>query len=282
MKYCLLLPIVFILGCGSTPNTQDYIRHVNKLEAAKVDTADLAFQFVHPKVDLQAYYNRDSSIQAPAILYQGGAGIAGLLAQIGTHASVVNSQRNSLVAQAQDDANKQIREKIELVSEIELAELVEAKLKSKFQLESNDTQRVNIRPVFFTNKNNDQVNLKLVAWLLKEKPKKKKDKYLYANLIEVRSGLKQETITDQEFGQLLASLLNRGLSALVNDLNGVYLSSSTNMETFIVKVNNKNKVVRGFYVEETCTDSVFRNLHSWLIVTPKATVQESSIQVEQC
>ncbi|MFT4747230.1 MAG: hypothetical protein ACI8XG_001308 [Congregibacter sp.] len=39
-------------------------------------------------------------------MYQGGAGLIGLLAQIGTHAAIVNSNRDGKLSMAQEQANE--------------------------------------------------------------------------------------------------------------------------------------------------------------------------------
>lgn len=282
MKYLLLIPVLFILGCGSTPNTQDYIRYVNKLDPKRNDSSDLMFEFVQPNVDLRAYYNRNSSVNSPDILYQGGAGIAGLLAQVGTYASVINNQRNKLLVKAQADANKRIQGTINKVTDMALSDMVNPSLRTKFSQGSEGSKTVNIRPIFFTNDQNDHINLKMVAWIAKKKSKRKKDKYWYANLIEVQSSTNEQGIANENLEAYLSALLNQALMTLDKDLTGQFSASSQTMENVVVNVNNRQKIMRGYFVEKTCTHSTFRNLHSWLIVRPTPTGDNASVQTKQC
>ncbi len=83
----------FISGCAKTPYQDDYTQHVNKLSETHLSNVDYRFED-SSKVDLRGIYVEDNDVQSAQLLYVGGAGIAGLVAQIGAHSSIVNSQRN--------------------------------------------------------------------------------------------------------------------------------------------------------------------------------------------
>lgn len=283
-----ILAVSFAVGCASTPYKDDYAKHVNLVGDMYQDDSAFAFSFDNVNnLELRGIYEVDDSVAESTIMYQGGAGLIGLFAQIGTHASIVNSSRNNKLAAQQTQANLQVSPLIEKAKSTILESLLTPELKQDLVNDDQQASLLKVKPIFFSNAAMDQVSLKLVAWIPNEKGRK--HSLLYQNMIQIFGS----TLTPQEQSRLLAidddfaqqtfaTMLNTALNILKDDLSGQFRETPKMNKTFLVKQNNKNVVVRGTLIKQECDYQVIQNLHSWYVAFPKDNSSSDVTLNEQC
>lgn len=282
MRILFILLGLLLTGCGSTPSKDDYVKYVNRLHHQGLSPENIKLFMPSTKsVELRGIYKRDNTVDGTPMLYQGGAGIAGLLVQIGTHSSIVNSQRQDKLAKAQEEANKQIKPLIDRASTIKPTHLfVDYENHITKSVEPNDNT-FHVKPIFFSDLDITSLTLKLIIWQ-EASTKSRRNKFNYKNLIQVFS----DTLTDEEkalaidnnsnlLKNKLQDLLNRGLNVVLKDLTKQYKGKHT-QETFIVESNNEKQVIRGSKVEVHCNYDVVKTLHSWYMVLPHKSNESKS------
>ncbi|MDP5032236.1 hypothetical protein [Paraglaciecola sp.] len=273
-RFTFLVFIMVLAGCGSTPYRDDYTKHVNLVKNQFNEPSSLTFTFDGgDSVDLRGHYDGDDEVGQTAILYQGGAGLVGLIAQIGLHASLVDSTRDDKLAVAQQEANAQIQTLIDQVQRLSLPLLLDDMGENLVTRDTVNTQTLRLRPIFFSKPDMSQLMLKLVAWI--PHPKGGKNTSLYQNMIEVHGGkfaavtaLDDNTKQGDVLAQSLAVMLKKALQIALNDVTGVYQKSNGAQASFFIEQNNKTRVIRGSVVEENCDYQVVQDLHSWFIAIP--------------
>ena len=277
MKLILIIFALLLVGCGSTPYRDDYAKHVNLMKNSYFNESNFKFSFVeNPHVDLRGQYSRNDTANASPILYQGGAGLAGLLVQIGTHSTMVSAQRNEKLAIAQEQANQPILPLINITKDIALVDLIGEHKSQWTSLETIDAKIVRIKPIFFSNKDMTELSIKAIVWLPKQhKNSRKKQKFNYKNMIHIYgeklNKLQQQKLIagDEEFLTLqLAALLKTAISIAKDDLTGRYAKNKTRTKTFFIDNGSGKKVIRGAVVAEKCGYKVIQDLHSWFIALP--------------
>lgn len=294
MKILLLgLFALFLTGCNSTPKRDDYAKYVNNVNTAGIEANDITFTLVGAKtVDMRGMHKRDDTASQSPILYQGGAGVIGLVAQIGIHASMIQSQRNEQLSQKQKEANALVAPIIDIASAYSLDSLTDEFTVSPTDKNANQTLALKVKPIFYSSSDMDQIQLKLVTWLPKKSGKrtaKKKNQYRYRNLVQIYSQVFNEEEKrrlldkDDEFlKSTLATLLNTSLDVVQKDFVGQYAKKKASSQTFLLEENSATKVVRGSIVETTCDFNVIKDLRSWLIVIPadedSAVIPETSCE----
>ncbi|QHJ12322.1 hypothetical protein FX988_02574 [Paraglaciecola mesophila] len=290
MRFLITIIAFLMVGCGSTPNRDDYAKHVNVVGETFFREHALTFSFEQSdKIDLRGIHNRDDSTASTHILYQGGAGLVGMFAQVGAHAAFVNSSRNAKLKEEQERANDKILPLINLVDDITLYSLLGNNQPSFVEANemSNDTLR--LKPIFFSNEKMNQLILKLVVWLPNEKGETKKPRY--QNMIQVfsptLSHAEQVLFIDDnkdDLKQMMSSQLNTAIHILQSDLTGKYSTLNKPQRTFTVLRNNKSKVVRGSVVDKKCGFQIVQNLHSWYVAFPEETQPHPNIMAlnNQC
>mgnify|MGYP001603384432 FL=1 len=176
MRFLFIIFAITLVGCGSTPYRDDYTKHVNIIREGYLDETDFKFNFVeNPNVDLRGLYSQNDTANASPIMYQGVGGVAGLLVQIGTHSSLIQSQRNSKLAKDQEHANNQILPLIDITTEVPLRDLIGEHSSQIVSLENVGTDTVNIKPIFFSNSDMTELSVKSIVWLpLEERRNKRK------------------------------------------------------------------------------------------------------------
>lgn len=275
----LIVSLLFIslAGCVSAPYRDDYTAHINNI-SDHYDERDIRFVLVEgSSTDIRGVYSQDDTAAASPILYQGGAGLAGVIAQIGTHVTIINSQRNTKLAEAQVAANAEIAPLISAAKEIDLVALVD---QSKVVLlepdkAANAPDAVNIKPIFFASGAMDKVSLNMIVWI-DENGQSEGTKPRYQNLIQVFSPRLDEPqrkrLAEGDkalLSNLLASLLNTSLAITKSDLMGKYVNNQTPEKTYLVEKHFGEKVVRGAVVDNTCEYVVIRDIRSWFVAYSK-------------
>ena len=275
MKLISLFIALFLVGCGSTPYRDDYAKHVNLLEDKYFDDANIKFSFMGgPSVDLRGLYQKNDTANASPILYQGGAGLIGMLAQIGAHSTIINSQRNEKLAQEQEQVNQSILPLINTSKKIMLTDLVD-EYQSINQESTADTIR--IKPIFFSNSDMTEFSLTSIVWLPFQETIRKRQEFKYKNLIRVHSQKfsesEQEKIANGDeklLSGIFSSLLNTALFMAKSELTGKYAKLNKPVQTFVLKGELNQKVIRGSVVAEKHGYQIIQDLHSWLIAYPKS------------
>jgi hypothetical protein len=274
MKYLLIIFSLVLVGCGSTPYRDDYAKHVNLITN---NNANFIFDFSEELVvDLRGQYSKNDTATASPILYQGAAGIAGMLIQIGAHSSLINSQRNEKLAAEQKQANQSIASLISLTENISLNNLIQEHSFHQQSLENNDAVIVRMKPIFFSNKEMTKLSLKSIVWIpVDDKNKKRKQKYKYKNMIhiygdELNESQQQKLLDgDATFLSLqLSNLINTAINIAKNDLTGGYPVKTNRNKTFFINDGVEKKVVRGSIIAKQCGYQIIQNLHSWFIAFP--------------
>ncbi|MGI1669272.1 MAG: hypothetical protein K6L74_02975 [Neptuniibacter sp.] len=268
----LITSLIFIslVGCVSAPYRDDYTAHIDNI-SEYYDEETINFVLVgEESPDIRGIYANDDTTVSSPVLYQGVGGLAGLIAQIGTHASIINSQRNSKLAEAQALADAEIEPLINAAKEIKLSGLMDTEISGSDENISAPTV-VKIKPIFFASSSMDKISLNMIVWIDK-KGSSEGDKPKYQNLIQVfskRLSTEQSEILakgdKQLFTEIMASLLNTSLQIAKADLTGKYANVSTPEKTHLVEKHYGEKVVRGSVVDQTCEYTVIRDIHSWFI-----------------
>jgi len=281
MRFLFIIFALGLVGCGSTPYRDDYAKHVNLIADNYYDDANFKFSFSeNPNADLRGLYSQNDTVDATPILYQGGAGLAGLLVQIGTHSSIVQSQRNEKRAKEQEQANKPILPLINLTKEVPLIDLIGENSFQLVSLENAVSDTVKIKPIFFSNSDMTELSLKSIVWLpSQDKSKRRKQKFKYKNMIQVYSQRLNESqhkkLVNGDKGflsEVLSSLLTTALYITKNELTGQYSKVKGPVQTFFIKDGSGEKVIRGSIVAEKCGYQIIQDIHSWFIAYPKPEV----------
>jgi len=275
-----LFAVVCIAGCGSTAKRDDFVTYTksqltnefNNIPSFYFDGAEL--------VDVRGEYSKEDAIEQGNIMYSADAGVAGLLAQIATHAVINESARSGKLAALQEKANEVLLPFEPVIQSLKLINLVN-KNSTKFSVldeYSQDNAVVKSKPIFFVAQDLSNITLKNIVWVDK-KSKRKKSKFLYSNMIQVssRNYTKQErrliredngSFLEAEFGQLL----NASLAIASKDISGEYASGVQKTATFKFLKGRKKNYLRGAKVDTLSNNLVLRNLRSWLIVLPEQSI----------
>lgn len=284
----LVFALSFILvGCGGTPKQDDHVKHVNNLENKVIK--GVRFHLADGlEIDLRGRHSNDTSTSTANLMYAGDAGLIGVFAQVGMHASIVDSQRQDLLHEKQLNANKQISEYISAIQGLETKSLVQGHKSLLMEGEDTPAEKVfQIKPIYYASQDKSTLMLKLVVWQdksslitkteKKKKSKKKRNKspYSYLNMVQVFSQkLNQEQIKQIVNGDnsilvaQLSDLLSQAMTIAANGLEGRYASNKMKTQTFFLTENKKRRVIRGSLVEKNCQLKVIKNLHAWYVALP--------------
>ncbi|NAW65915.1 hypothetical protein CAG70_02940 [Photobacterium halotolerans] len=272
-KFLLMLASLSLVGCGSTPYQDDYARHINNLPNGIISDSVFQFSFEGATlVDMRGKYQPDDSVDPTQIMYHGGAGVIGLLAQVGTYSALIQSQRTEKLLQEQEKANETILPLIELTKNIPLGNLVGEYGSHYSQTETPNAQTIRVKPIFFSNREMNKLSLKSIVWL----PNEGYTDIRYKNLIQVYGPhldeSQRESILNGDQAQLadvLSSMLKGTIYIIRNELAGKYASAKSNQETFLFKNETGVKAIRGTVVEEKCGYQIIKDIRSWYIAYPK-------------
>lgn len=278
-----LAVVAILMGCGSTPYSDDYTPYINNMHAGTIGDATIAFQFVdHESIDLRGKYSHDDEVGASHVLYPGGpggAGIAALLVQIGTHSAMVNSQRQQRLKAQQEAANAGVAELIGNSDSIELTTLLNAQTAHWFEANNNVSDTVTVKPIFFSNQEMNQLSMNMIVWI-NDPASKRGQAFLYRNMIQVHgswlnseesAAIKQQP---EALSIELSKILNTGLIIANSDLNGSYAENASKTKTYYIGGEDQRQIVRGVHVDSMCQFDIIKNLHNWYVAykneTPKA------------
>lgn len=285
MRYIALgLLMCSLLGCGSTPKRDDYAESITGTYKINAD-APLQVQFFNNALcDFRVNYSSNNTVSPDHMMYDGSAGVAGLLAQIAVHAAIKKSAREAKLAENQEGANRYLRPINDVLKTISHKDLVPND--EKFHFAIADTENTIARqpqndvlvshPIFFFSEDLKSLTLKHVVKVQDKGAKTPK----YQNMIEVIS---KTDATDAK-----AYWLNTDEQNLLQHIRGLYkdsllivhkelagqLASDVKQKNHRITVNEKSRFERGSAVLQTCNQTVIRNLRGWLIAFPSETTSE--------
>ncbi|KDM92301.1 hypothetical protein [Photobacterium galatheae] len=269
----LMLTVLSLVGCGSTPYRDDYAQYTNQLSNGTISESGFQFSFEDATfVDMRGVYLPDDSIDSTQIMYQGAGGLVGLLAQIGTHSAIIQSQRTEKLVQEQEKANQKILSLIEVTKDIPLTTLIGEYDALLLQGDPQSAQTIRMKPIFFSNAEMNRLSLKSVVWL----PNEGQNDVRYKNLIQIYGPtldeLQRNRILNgdrEELAQILSSLLKGMIYIAKNELTGKYTSTEAKQQTFLIENDAGVKAIRGTVVEEKCGYQIIKDIRSWYMAYPK-------------
>ena len=271
------LLVTVLAACGSTPYRDDYAKHVQLNNAQFLSQDELSW-FIDPDapVELRGKYQQSNTLGSSAIMYDGSAGLAGMLVQVGAHAAMINSGRDTKLSEQQSLANNNIKLLDELTGELNLGDILATDVRQSI-VSVADANTVFIKPIFFSDQRMRRLTLKLIAWLPKDTSKipETESDFRYQNMVQVYDRLPLDDdsnlldLTRPQLHERYQQLLGHALQIVANDVSGQYQLEATNTQTFTVKYDDRNTVVRGKLAEDTCTHQVIKNLRKWYIAVPK-------------
>ncbi|MDO6705606.1 hypothetical protein [Photobacterium sp. 1_MG-2023] len=272
MKFLMTLALLFLVGCGSTPYQDDYARYVNEIPGGEISEANFQFSFEGATlVDMRGIYQPDDSVGESQMMYHGGAGLVGMLAQVGTHSAIIQSQRAEKLLLEQEKANQQILPLIKVTQNIPLENLLGEYGAQYAQSETDAFQSIKVKPIFFSNHEMNTLSLKSIVWMTDEQ----QNEIRYKNLIQVygprlNQSQRNELLDgDQvQIQYVLSNMLKGTIYIIRNELTGKYTSADLKQETFLIKNETGVKAIRGTLVDEKCGYQIIRDIRSWYIAYP--------------
>lgn len=283
MRLLSLVFSIFLMGCASSPHQGDLSKHVNVAKKETISETDLKFNIgTSYIVDMRGMHSNDDSVEGASVLYQGGAGLIGLLVQVGTHAAILQSQRSGKLSAQQEEANKKVLSLIDITNDISVLDLMGNYRSQATSLEQTDSNAINIEPVFYSNGEMNRLSLNLTAWsMLKEEKDGQDDAFKYKNLLKIHS----PKLTESQsvalargdrllISDLLSSLLQTALYITKNDVTGKYSELKKPVKTHHIESDSGRKVVRGSSLETKCGYQIIRDIRSWVIAYPSPEDEE--------
>lgn len=270
-------------ACSSTPYRDDFAQHVQLKPTHQLQLSDITIQFEEAEfVELRGIYNHNDAMSGSTIMYDGSAGLAGMLVQIGAHAAMVNSGRDNKLSAQQEQANKNIQLLLDRTGQLPLSSLINDDSIVVAAAKSGDNT-LRIKPIFFSNPKMSRLSLKLVAWLPNndKKANLKKSPFRYQNMVHIYGLLPESDdsvllhITADELTESYRHLFNTAIAIVKQDVTGKFKLTDTKAQSFILKQDFRNTVIRGKLAAEDCNYQIVKNLRNWFIAIPKATANAS-------
>ena len=276
-----------LTACNSTPYRDDFAQHVQLNPTNQLQLSDITIQFDDTKfVELRGLYNQDDAMSGTGIMYDGSAGLAGMLVQIGAHAAMINSGRDSKLSAQQEKANRNIQLLLDRTGQLPLTTIIDDKNVLVTAAQSGDNT-LRIKPIFFSNAKMSRLSLKLVAWLpnTDKKANLKKSPFRYQNMVHIYGPLPENDdsvlldITAEELNEAYRHLFNSAIAIVKQDVSGQFSLSEAKTQSFILKQDFRNTVIRGKLAAENCNYQIVKNLRNWFIAIPKANLSGSETNI---
>lgn len=277
MMLFILLAVVLLTGCNNSPSRDDYARHVNTLEAVNINESNFKFDFIDEQtLDIRGLYSQDNTVEQTPIMYQGGAGLVGMFAQVGMHSALIKSQRTEKLSKEQTEANKRITPFTKQLENTSLIELIGTHTSLSTNSEEPSSNVFSTKPIFFCDAEMKELSLKMIAWLPSNQSNSQTEQENnYKNMIHVigtklTDTQKEEILNGNQkhLKNKLSSLLVAAINILKNDVTGKYSSEIDETQTFFINEGPKKMVVRGSLLGQECGYQVIQDLHSWYIAFP--------------
>lgn len=285
MRFISLAVSLALVGCASAPHQSNFVGNGYVATPKPLTESDLTFSLINDQnVDMRGTHSKDDSVEAASVMYQGGAGLAGLLVQIGTHAALVQGQRAGKLTAQQEEANKKIASLIEITKGISPTDL-SGNHRSKFvKLEQGDAHTISMEPIFFSNENMNRISLDLlVSSPQVDGDDPKSERFSYKNRLKVHA----RKLTDEQSGAFaagdrkfisdtLSSLLQTAIHVTTQDALGQYSDPQNPVKTFHVETDDGRQVVRGTSLGNKCGYQIVRDIRSSIVIFPSKSAGEFS------
>lgn len=284
MKFPIVLLVLLLAGCNSTPKRDDYTQYVAKPTASETISGPIFVSLDANKYpDFRGVYDADNTIANNSMLYQGGAGGAGVLAQILTHAAVNSSAQKSKLAEQQKKANKVLQPILPALENIGFSDLVyqhEDYVFAQSDAEGTPAIKLQSDPIFFFSKDLKSLTLKHVVKATKPSSKKP----FYQNIVEVvGSNIQEDPVlwwTDNEAQRLRDSvkhLYQLSLRLAAQDIKGQLDAEGVPQRNHRFYQGGELRIERGTELKTDCESRVIRNLRGWLVVYP---IEETGVSCQ--
>lgn len=266
--------IALISACASTPPasykaTQTPSHHQDQALALDLDPST--------PLSIHGVFVGDVSKLTPAILYQGGAGAAGFLAQIAVHGGMASSAQKAREQKIQDAADEFLAPIRNELSMLTLADLRSEKINALFT--ATDTADaaliVTPEPIFFVAQNKKSLTL---LSSIEVTTNQKKPNSLYINRIELTVPITPEMMpqapwnTAQRaiFVHKLQSMLQNALHIARLDFHGKLAPlEHAKARNHRYHQGEKLRVERGTEIHTSAKLTIIRNLRGWIVAFPR-------------
>lgn len=268
----VFIPVLATCVACSTPHNNSYTQHINTLNHSPFKESNFTYHFSGSQnVTLLGLYEGDNDANSGPVLYAGGAGIAGLVIQMGAHSAIINSNRRSKLEQEQQKANAAIAPLIEIAGRISLQDLDTSR---RYSEDTTGSQTLSIQPTFYANASMSHIVLKAIAHV----PAQSMDsntRYVYKNLIQVYSQeLSDSTLQailngdEKRLSTILSPMLTTAVDLAKGDVTGQFTTSG-DQQTYLAEMGNTKKVFRGVLVKQSCQYQIVRDIHRWIVAIPE-------------
>ncbi len=270
MRHILTLILtVFVLGCAA-PKKDNYIAY-ERNENIQVNHDKLGVLISGPeKIDIRGIINGVNDTEAGHMVYLGGAGVAGLFAQIATHAAAADETKNRKLSEQQIRANKVLEPLSHKIADLTISHLKVNDSGFSF-IETPDEEHYEhiliTQPVFYMSQDCGSLSVKNVVRLVS---RDKVDAIIYQNLVEV---IDNETvapeehtyINEQNIQEKLKALYIQSLRIATGDIAGMMKAKIDKKENFKIGKGLNFRFDRGMRLSTACGQQVFRNLRGWVV-----------------
>lgn len=258
-----------LFGCGGTPKRDDYSVYVNN-SGILVDQFDAPL-FVkldsEQSLDFRAIYESNNTVDANSILYQGGAGVGGLLAQVLVHNAINQSAQTSKLASMQEAANNALQPLSMILEQLKTNALIHEHGEYFFN-ESEAEYVLDSKPIFFFSKDLRSLSVKHIVNLYKSGERKP----VYQNMVEVlETNVEGDPVEywlnadDQVIKNTTNKLYKTSLAIAVADIKGKFAEADSKQKNYRIQHGERKRFERGTHLHSFCNTSIIRNLRGWLI-----------------
>jgi hypothetical protein len=273
MRYFPIFLAAILSACASQKH-DDYTKY--QILETNLDYSKKNFVIQVDKkksVDFRGIYNTDQSVEHGPIMYEGGAGAGGFLAQVLVHAAISSNMQNNKLSQQETQANKILSPFKTTIENLSQESLIHESNLYHFEDNPDDNDIIlTSNPIFFLSQDMTSITLKNI---ISAKQKNSKN-VIYDNLVEVISKeLPSKEIIEkfnenkgESIKKMTRELYQHSLMLALSDLKGNYDTSETPHKNFRFKQGKKSRFERGASIEQNEDTSTIRNLRGWLISYP--------------
>ena len=283
MKLLLAVIVVILCLCAcSSPKLDDYVKYKVSPQVHELINQKLIIELSDKSsVDFRGVYEPNAKVDSASILYSGDAGVAGVFAQIATHAAMNSSARSVKLSKQQIEANKVLEPFNHVLADFTQGELMHSNKEYSFNEKLDSPQDIYLKsyPIFFVSQDLRTISLKQRILVFRANDKDP----LYQNLIEVVSpaiqGDNPHGLLLQEDGALLKkltkNLYKESLSFVISDIYGEYKDVTSPQKSYRFYQGESLRVERGVRLESRSESMLIRNLRGWLVAFPNTSVENS-------
>lgn len=283
MRFISVALSLALVGCASSPHQSNFVGNGYVAVPKPASEAELTFKILNEQnVDMRGIHSKDDSVEGAAVLYQGGAGLAGLLVQIGTHAALVKGQRAGKLSAQQEEANKKISSLIEITNGIPPLDLVGMHRSQFVTADEKGAHTISMEPVFFSNESMTRISLDLTLWTAESKGDGAHDgAFKYQNRLKVHA----PKLTEEQSGafvkgdrsyisETLSFLLQTAIHIIKQDATGQLDNTQNPVKTYHLESDSGRRVLRGRSLVNKCGFQVVRDIRSSIVIFPSSKAGE--------